>query len=227
MPQDMHLLSLLLMGLGLGVLHALDADHIAAVAGLGARRPAVRDCMRFSLHWGLGHAGLLLLLAVLAYGLDMRLPERFAAVLDVVVAALLIGIGVSVLLGMHRKRLRLSLHRHPGGYLHLHWRSDATGLQRMHTHDHRAVLIGMLHGAAGSGPVLALLPTLLRDSLIWSVAFIGVFALTVACTMFAFGGALGIGFERLALTGTVWVQRLQGTVGALSIGIGTWMLLAR
>lgn len=226
MLEGMYLHSALLMSIGLGLLHALDADHIAAVTALNARTVKTRRCVLFSLHWGLGHALLLLVLGALVFGFGIALPARFGAIADQLVAVLLIVIGIGVLLSVYQRRVRLTWHRHEGGRPHLHWCVAVEAQANQPRHDHRALLVGMLHGAAGAGPVLALLPVALVKSPVWALAYVGVFGLSVALAMMVFGGVLGALLSRLVRHGVQFMRNVQIGVASLSIGTGAWMLFA-
>ncbi|GIX21809.1 MAG: hypothetical protein KatS3mg121_0592 [Gammaproteobacteria bacterium] len=209
----------------LGALHALDADHIMAVtvlaAGAGRRR-----ALRYALRWALGHALALTALALPVLWLGRALPERLAAAAETAVGLTLIALGAATLWALWRGRVHLHRHRHDALPEHAHWHRHAPGEdhdRRAHRHRHTPTLVGLLHGTAGSAPLLALLPMSLQASPAAALLYLLAFSLGVALAMAAFGGALGDAWRRLPLH---WAARLRALVGAAAIGLGSHWLLA-
>ncbi len=141
------------VGFLLGVRHAFEPDHLAAVSTLATRQGTIRDAARLGLAWGLGHTASVVAVAAALILADWRLPPVVQPVAELVVAALLISLGVLVLV-RHGRRHRASLgepHRHA----HTH--------HAPHGHvpparDLRASFaFGLAHGLAGSGAVVVLL----------------------------------------------------------------------
>src|SRR4051812_50173698 len=87
------------LGLGflLGMQHALEADHIAAVSSIAARRSEIGDIIRHGLTWGLGHTLTLLAFAGLAILLGHAIPDSVARPIEGAVGVMLIGLGAHVL----------------------------------------------------------------------------------------------------------------------------------
>ncbi len=158
--------TILVMGFLLGLQHAMEADHIAAVAALTAGKGRLRWIMRHGLFWGLGHAlalGAFAGAVMLARG---SIPEGLSAALEFAVACMLISLGALVIWRLARERLHFHLHRHRDGKLHFHAHSHA-GEQQTHDknkHDHqhdgngvrRSLAVGVMHGLAGSAALIAL-----------------------------------------------------------------------
>lgn len=88
-----------ILGLGflLGMQHALEADHIAAVSSIAARRSGVRDIVKHGLTWGLGHTLTLFGFAGVAIVLGQTIPEHLERPLEAAVGVMLIGLGAHVL----------------------------------------------------------------------------------------------------------------------------------
>lgn len=124
----MTLLPALVFGFALGVRHATDADHIAAVGTL-ARAESTRGAATLGAAWGLGHSASVLLVGGSLVLLRLPMPIRLALALEFLVAIMLVALGVRSLLA--RKR------------------ADAVSAAR-------PMLVGVVHGLAGSA-VLALL----------------------------------------------------------------------
>jgi len=125
------------IGLLLGLRHAFEPDHLAAVSTLATRQGRLLDAGRLGLAWAVGHTASVgaVVGAIILFGL--KLPDRFAPAADFLVALLLIGLGGSVIVRYARGRW----------HLHAHPRGDAG----------RSLGFGLLHGLAGSAAILVLL----------------------------------------------------------------------
>ncbi len=154
------LLALAGLGLLLGLRHAFDPDHLAAVSTLATRQGKLVDACQLGLAWAVGHTASVgvVVLAIMVAGL--HLPERLWPAADFLVALLLIALGGSVILHYARGRWHLHVHTHGDGpHLHLHSHADSTA----HAHVHRSgdarrsLSFGLLHGLAGSAAILVLL----------------------------------------------------------------------
>src|SRR3979411_60428 len=108
-----------ILGLGflLGMQHALEADHIAAVSSIAARRTDVSDIVKHGLTWGLGHTVTLFIFAGAAILLGQAIPESLA---EPAVGIMLVGLGAHVLWRLWRDRVHFHRHRHGDGTEHLH-----------------------------------------------------------------------------------------------------------
>jgi len=95
-----------ILGLGflLGMQHALEADHIAAVSSIAARRTDVGDIVKHGLTWGIGHTLTLFAFAGAAIVLGEAIPEHFAQPLEAAVGLMLVGLGAHVLWRLWRDR---------------------------------------------------------------------------------------------------------------------------
>jgi nickel/cobalt transporter (NicO) family protein len=130
-------------GLALGLRHATDADHIVALATLLRSRSGIRGALTLGAIWGLGHSVVVVAAGVAVIGLGLRMPEPFERYAELGVAAMLIALGLA------HVRPRLPEHAHddrhvndPGRHGHGHESPRRFGL--------RPLLIGMVHGLAGS-----------------------------------------------------------------------------
>ena len=96
------MLPMLLLGGGLGLVHAFDADHVMAVSALSAEKPGIKRTFFYSSHWALGHSGVLLGLGFLLLLFGFSLPDNFVYLAELAVGVLLIGLGAFLLLRMAR-----------------------------------------------------------------------------------------------------------------------------
>jgi len=146
-----------LLGLTFGVRHAFEPDHLAAVSALSADQRSWRAAGGIGLSWGLGHALTLLFFGGALALFDVTLPPRVSAALELCVAAVIVGLGVrAVLRALAEGRSGpVALHAH-GGHAHSH----PAGSEHLHlfglTLATRPLLVGALHGLAGSGALVTL-----------------------------------------------------------------------
>src|SRR4051794_8362096 len=105
------------LGLGflLGMQHALEADHIAAVSSIAARRSDVRDIVKHGLTWGLGHTLTLFAFAGAAILLGHAIPDTLARPIETAVGLMLVGLGAHVLWRVWGGPADFPVHRPRGG----------------------------------------------------------------------------------------------------------------
>ena len=191
------------IGLILGLRHAFEPDHLAAVSTL-ATRPASRlwSAARLGLVWGLGHTATVGIVALLIIALGLRIPDRFWPTAELVVAALLIILGATVIWRYIRGRWHLHAHAHATASPHFHLHSHASDDGHAHTHAtvdaRRSLGFGIAHGLAGSGAIAALLVAAAPDTSARIAYFV------------AFGVGTIIGMLGVSLTLSVLVRLAAG-----------------
>ncbi len=161
----MNASSALLIGFVLGMRHAMDADHLVAVATLATRRHSLAHSMRQGVAWGIGHTLTLLLVGGVVLALGASIPQRVALALELVVGGMLVVLGVDVLRRLLRRKIHVHVHVHGSGVSHVHAHSHAAPdslHEPLHEHVHagrvplRALAVGMTHGLAGSATLVVL-----------------------------------------------------------------------
>lgn len=183
----------LLLGFFIGMSHALEADHLAAVGTLTTSGKATpKRLAALGASWGLGHTATLLLLSLPALLFGVVLSVRLAAGMEFLVGIMLVGLGLHVFWKIRRKKIHFHVHDHGGSIKHFHAHNHAGATiphkQDKHLHEHRigfsprAFVIGLAHGAAGSAGLTALAIATTQDS---------VTALTYVMT-FGIGSVLGM-----------------------------------
>ncbi|MGE9007180.1 hypothetical protein ACO2JO_01260 [Leptospira interrogans] len=218
-----------ILGLGflLGMQHALEADHIAAVSSIAARRSRVGDIVKHGLTWGLGHTLTLFVFAGAAILLGRAIPESVARPLEAAVGIMLVGLGAHVLWRLWRDRVHFHKHGHGDGTAHIHAHSHAgettPHLRTAHAHEHgfrwRTLLVGLMHGMAGSAALLVLTVSQASSA----AAGLGYVALFGVGSMIGMGALSTVIAVPLALSARwlTWANRgLQGAVGIVTIAIG-------
>ncbi len=180
----MEYYTLLIFGCLVGMQHALEADHLAAVTARAAGRTSRRALVLRGSFWGLGHTVTLLTICGVLLIFGGSISPRTEAGLELAVAVMLLLLGSSVLRRLWRQRPHVHIHQHPSGVRHLHAHTHSHDVtphsQSAHHHEHhdlglgRAVVIGMVHGAAGSAGLLVLAAA--AESLMTAVGYIVAFA---------------------------------------------------
>lgn len=228
---DTSLIAALGLGFLLGLRHALEPDHVAAVSTfVSQERGLLRSCLRGTF-WGVGHTAALLAagIAVVAFKLQIS-PEAERSV-DRVVALVLIVLGGHVL---RRTFAGVSVHRHEhshDGTAHSHVHLHVGGAAE-HDHLHllrgapQPLLMGLLHGLAGSGALVVLVLTTMPTALS-ALLYILVFGVGSTLGMLALSGLIGVPFALTASRSAVLATVLQITVAVASMLIGVLMLTGR
>jgi len=121
----MTLLSLLLIGFLLGVKHALESDHLAAVATLATGQQSMRSTIRQGIAWGVGHALTLMIVGGAVLILGTAIPTSLSQALELCVGLMLVVLGADVVRRVIRQRIHFHVHRHADGAVHVHAHSHA------------------------------------------------------------------------------------------------------
>jgi cytochrome c biogenesis protein CcdA len=218
-----------ILGLGflLGMQHALEADHIAAVSSIAARRSRIGDIVKHGLTWGLGHTLTLFVFAGVAILLGRAIPETVAKPIEGAVGIMLIGLGAHVLWRLWRDRVHFHRHGHADGTVHFHAHSHAGDTlphaRTAHIHEHglrwRTLLVGLMHGMAGSAALLVLAVTQ-ASSPVAGLGYVALFGLGSMIGMGALSAVIAVPLAVSARFLTVANRALQGAVGAVTIAIG-------
>lgn len=232
------ILSIMALGVLIGLQHALEADHVAAVASVVSRGKGVGRLSRHGAFWGAGHATTLLVVAGGAMALHLTIGPALAALLELAVGAMLVLLGGRVLWLLRADRVHLHAHSHGDRGLHLHVHSHR-GEARPHDpgrHEHahpeglpwRTFLIGMMHGMAGSAALIVLTATTMDEPLLGLVHIL-CFGLGSIVGMAAFSAVLALPLTYTARSLARVNRGVQGVigVGTVAIGLGTLLASAR
>lgn len=178
----------LLLGVVLGIRHATDADHVAAVTTIVARRRSIGGALRVGALWGAGHTLAILVAGSAIIGTGVAVPPRLELALELGVALMLIGLGAWNLAGGAA--------------------AEPAGLSAG-----RPLLIGVMHGLAGSAAIALLVVATIPDPR-WSLGYLLLFGLGTV------GGMMGVTAAvaaPMALSG----RRLERFAGHLRVASGT------
>jgi len=220
------LLTMLTLGFMLGLRHALDSDHIAAVSTVLAQRPSIRASGLVGLSWGIGHTVILMLVGLVVLWFRTPVPEFLALAAEGAVGIMLIVLGG--LLGMKLWRERWHIHQHDhDGTKHVHLHSHAVLPDHGHFHwwreSIRPLCIGMAHGLAGSAALLLLVVST-AGSIAEGLIFIAVFGLGSILGMMLIGLLLSLSVVWSLQLGRPAFLVVQGSASLGSIAFGISIL---
>jgi sulfite exporter TauE/SafE len=217
----------LLLGFVLGLRHALDPDHIAAVSTFVTEE---RDPLRSSLigvSWGLGHTAALMVFGLALAVLHLAVSARVGQVLEFLVGCMLVFLGVNVLVRLGKGRvIHAHTHEHDGNvHAHLHFHlGDAR-----HDHQHHALrwggrpfVVGVMHGLAGTAAVMLLVVGAI-PSLLLAVGALLVFGLGSIGGMVAMSLLMSASLAYAARRLQVLERVIRLAAGLFSLGFGVFL----
>lgn len=219
-------LSAMLLGFLLGLQHATDPDHLVAVATILTRERRFTDGALIGVLWGAGHMTTLTIVGAIIIGLKLTVTPAVGGSLELVVAAMLIVLGILRL----RDAVRgldtvpaghlVADHDHGGGAGVVHSHPHVHGAEHSHEHAHvhpsrwlaklgwrsgwpagRALVVGAIHGLAGSAAVSLLVLATLRSTtsaVVYLLIFgIGtIIGMTVLTALMAFPVSMALRYRR-------------------------------
>jgi len=226
------MLTIVVTGILLGARHALEADHVAAVAALATGARGARQTMRLGLAWGIGHSLTIFAVGSVILLLGATVPEPIAAILETAVGVMLIVLGADVLRRMIRGRVHFHKHQH-GVAAHFHAHSHAgegshDASRHQHRHERaltlRALFVGSVHGLAGSAALVMLtLGGIGAPGLGFS--YMALFGAGSLIGMAALSGVIAVPLRLTALRLTWAYNGLTAVVGLVSVGLGGLLLI--
>ncbi len=217
MPE-VTILTTMSFGFLLGVKHALDADHIVAVTTIVSRSRSLFRSALVGLSWGIGHT---LTLFVVGFGVlvfKLTIPDRLVLSMEFIVGVILVLLGIPLIRQLVGSRAHAHWHQHEDKH-HLHSHSHDKAPGHDHWHIRRPLLIGMVHGLAGSGALTVLVLSTM-SSVGQGLFFLLLFGIGSILGMLLFSGLIGLPFRLtsgLSLRLNLWVQ---GVAGLISILLG-------
>lgn len=190
------------IGLVLGIRHAVEPDHLSAVATLFNETRSARRTALIGAIWGIGHATSIFLVALILGSLRAALPDRIALAFEAMVAAMLLVLGTaSIWRAVHPPRRR-------------------THAARASLRAPRTLMMGLVHGLAGSGLLTASVAARF-PSLSMQLAFVSLFGLGALFGMAGLSGLLGHPLKLVA--GRPAMERwIALGAGVVSAALGLW-----
>jgi sulfite exporter TauE/SafE len=221
-PGSITVVSILAYSLVFGLKHALEPDHLAAVSTIAVEHKSLVGSSLVGAVWGLGHTLSLLLagLVVILLGFDLR--EEYLRPVEVIVALMLIGLGARALWKIWPLRSAPDSAGQPEAHNHFH----------VHRHHSRSVwerigvrplLIGMVHGLAGSATLLLLLIPVIPSTVL-KIVYILVFGAGSIAGMVLMSCMVGLPTHLMAERFLKVSLAVRALAGLFSLGFGVWLL---
>ncbi len=201
----MSTIALLVLGLGLGLRHATDADHLLAVSTLVRQELDGWRAVRVAVLWGSGHTLAFLALGLLVVLTGTRIPPSFEQGAQFVVGAMLVGLGVWSVVS-----------RRSG--------SDIVPMSTPTRPSARPLAVGLVHGLAGSAGVALVAATTMKSTA-RAIAYLGLVALGTVVGMVALTLALARSLRWAHHRAPRSTQALSTLGAGLSVALGIFTLL--
>lgn len=214
----MTLLAILALGFFLGMRHATDSDHVIAVTTIVSRERSPRSALWIGALWGLGHSATILLVggAIVLFG--WVIPPRVGLSMEMSVAVMLIVLGV-LNLSAALSRIKQVAHEHRHGARESEPGSPSHGRVRGPL---RPVVIGVVHGLAGSAAV-ALLVLATIQSASMALLYLGVFGAGTVAGMMLLTALMALPIKALSRRYGNQELLLARATGVLSIAFGLFL----
>ena len=222
---------LVVLGLGLviGLEHAFEPDHVAAVGTQVSKVKSQTGRVRNTLGsvvkkssilgalWGAGHTTTLVLIGLLVYVMTIQIQVDIFSGLEFIVGIMLVFLGITTVLNKrHVFRLKHKHpHQHNDGTIHFdeHTHNDSN-----HRHGHKSYVIGLVHGLAGSGSLVVLTATTLSNPGM-ILGFILVFGIGSILGMVIVSSLIGLPFAAVSRISSIH-RIFRYAAGAFSCVLG-------
>jgi len=226
---ESSLFVILSLGFLLGLKHATDADHVVAVTTFVSREKSLLRSCWIGLFWGAGHTLSLATAGGIILLLKVNISDSFGGWLEFGVAAMLVLLGARVLHKAWKESFRL--HRHPHSHVsgkapHTHWHVHLPGKSEEHSGwlhvGLRPLLVGMVHGAAGTGALMLLVFSTIRSPL-QGLVYIVIFGVGSIVGMLIVSLLLSLPLRWISSRTTTGYHFIQATAGLFSCMFGVYL----
>lgn len=226
------MISILVIGFLIGLQHALEADHVAAVASMASRSQSIGKTMRRGAIWGVGHTIALLVVGSVVILMDKAVPDTAAHWLEFAVGVMLVILGADVLRRLIKDRVHFHFHKHKNSQPHLHahsHRGDGQHQESAHSHRHtkgmsaKVLAIGIMHGLAGSAALILLIAGTIESPLL-GLFYIILFGFGSIVGMATLSVVIAIPLKYSANSMTWAYNGLQMTIGIATISLGAYTM---
>lgn len=218
--------AILLLGFFLGARHATDPDHVVAVATIVSRERTLRAAAPLGALWGLGHTVTILIVggAIILGGIVI--PPRVGLTMEFAVAIMLMLLGAWSVFGIVRQARALAcsqVHEHPHALAENPARRATSGAVTSAYDIIRPLVVGVVHGLAGSAAVALLVLTTIRDPF-WALAYLLVFGVGTIVGMLLITTAMAMPFIYAARRFARLHRTLGLATGILSLVFGGFLV---
>ena len=228
--DSLSIVSVLAFGFVLGLKHAIEADHVAAICAIASERKSLWSSSVVGGLWGVGHTLALLIAGVFVMLFHFEISERAALGLEFCVGLMLVGLGLNALRKLARGgRVHFHTHEH-GGRKHVHpHMHDGTPEPDPHTHhglrlrSARPIVVGLMHGLAGSAALMLLVLSTIASPLVGFI-YIFVFGIGSIGGMMIMSALVGLPLTLTAARFNRAHLVVRGLAGLFSLSFGLFMV---
>ncbi len=236
-PVSISLLAVLSLGFFLGMRHATDADHVVAVSTIVSREKRIGSAAMIGGLWGLGHTITILFVGAGIILFTLVIPPRLGLSMEFSVGLMLILLGALNLRGFKKQMDESTesktgaMHQHRDGEVpHSHGAADSSvdfmdarfGRWKFYQLA-RPLVVGLVHGMAGSAAVALLVLATLHNTH-WAVAYLAIFGVGTIAGMMVITIAMASAL-RYAGSRSAWInRRLAFATGLLSVAFGMFIV---
>jgi len=228
---DFPIWTTLTLGFVLGLRHALDADHLAAVSTFASEEKSLFRSSLIGVSWGMGHTAALLVFGLAVAAFRLALTPRLTQFLEFLVGLMLIALGANVLFKLWKgSALHAHAHAHDGvEHKHLHVHVAEPRYEHQHQHQHRTLrlggrpfMVGVVHGLAGTAALMMLVVGTI-PSLLLAAAYILVFGVGSIGGMVVMSVLISVPLA-IASSRLRFVERgIRVVAGLFSLGFGGYL----
>ncbi|MEP7213905.1 MAG: urease accessory protein [Acidobacteriota bacterium] len=217
--------SVLVFGFLLGLRHATEADHLAAVSTIVSERKNLFASSIVGGLWGLGHTISLFLVALVVIFMKLKISPELETKLEAIVGGMLILLGLNVLRKLLQSK-KIHVHEHDHGvrpHVHLHVHGEEKAEAPHHGFSPRSVIVGMVHGLAGSGALMFIILPLIPSPLI-AMLYVLIFGIGSIGGMMAMSFLIGLPFHFTANRFEILNKGIRLLAGVFSLGLGSYIV---
>lgn len=173
-------LSILILGFLLGLKHATDADHVVAVTTIVSKQRTLRHAAMVGVIWGIGHTFMIIVVGIAIILFHISIPENIQLAFEFIVAIALVALGLLNLTGRMQKIVACITPHHAHEHIEKH-----------SAHLVRPLIVGLIHGLAGSAAVALLILSSIADETV-AILYLGIFGIGTIVGMMLVTTLLGI-----------------------------------
>jgi sulfite exporter TauE/SafE len=220
--------SIAVLGIGfvLGLQHAIEADHLAAVSTIVSEKKNLLTASIVGGLWGIGHTVSLFVVGALVIFLKLQISDIVEARLEALVGVMLVLLGLNALRKLFSTHVHAHVHEH-GERQHVHFHTHgAAPAESHHRFSPRSILIGMVHGLAGSAALMLLIVPTIASPVV-GLLYILVFGIGSIGGMMAMSFLIGLPFHFTANRFGMLNKGIRLCAGIFSLGLGSAIIYER
>lgn len=224
LTPEISTLSVLLIGFMLGLQHAIEADHLAAVSTIVSEKSSLWSASIVGGFWGVGHTISLFVVGALVILLKLQISEAVEAKLEALVGGMLVLLGLNAIRKLFSANA-VHVHKHDHGEReHLHIHSHANQREASHHRvSPRSIFIGMVHGLAGSASLMLLVVPTIESPLV-ALMYIMIFGIGSIGGMMLMSLLMGLPVHFTATRFKLLNGVIRSGAGIFSLGLGISIL---